>query len=174
MHERRFKQPLRYKGHDYRALCSVHVTICTHMRQPLFGDMMHTGMLLSDAGQFVENALLRLHAPKAGIEIDTHVVMPDHLHAFIHLGTHPGVIPTCSISDLIRIFKMRVLKSWPGGIRNQGWPRYDIYLWQPSFHDTLIRNEQHLDITRAYILANPARWIERMESQAGTIGETHP
>jgi REP element-mobilizing transposase RayT len=164
MHERRFKKPLRYKGHDYRAPCSVHVTICTHMRQPLFGNMAPTGMLLSDAGHFVEATLLGLHAPEAGIEVDTPLVMPDHLHAIIHLGTHPTVVPTFSVSDLIASFKMRVLKSWPGGIRYGSWPRYDTHLWQPSFHDILIRNDKHLDITRAYILANPARWIERMES----------
>ena len=164
MNERRFKRPLRYKGHDYRAPCSVHVTICTHLRQPLFGHMDTTGMVLNNVGQFTESALLKLHAPDHGIEIDTHIIMPDHLHAIIHLGTHPDRIPTGSISDLIRIFKVRVVKSWPRGVQHHGWPPYDTHFWQPSFHDTLVRNDQHLETTRAYILANPNRWIERKES----------
>lgn len=146
MHERRFKQPLRYKGHDYRAPCSAHVTICTHRRQSLFGEIASGGLVLSDAGCFVETALLQLHRPESGIEIDTHIIMPDHLHVIFHLGTHPEVIPTSSIPDLVRIFKMRVLKFWPQGIRNRGWSRYETHLWQPSFYDTLIRTPSILKL----------------------------
>lgn len=161
MHEHRFRKPLRYKGHDYRAPCSVHVIICTWNRQALFGSGDTTGILLNDAGRFVEGALTRLHEPHRGIALDTHMVMPDHLHAIIHLGTHPSVNPDVSISDLIRIFKMRVVKSWPGGVRTRGWPRYVDHLWQLSFYDSLIENDRHLENTREYILANPARWIEK-------------
>ena len=161
MQERRFKKPLRYRGHNYRAPCSVHVTICTWQRQRLFGDVAPTGMVLSDAGRFVESALLTLHAPDDGVEIDTHVVMPDHLHAIIHLGTHPSVLTTASVPDLVRVFKMRVMKSWTGGVRHRGWLPYETQLCQQSWYDTLIRNDTHLETTRKYILGNPGRWIER-------------
>lgn len=127
----------------------------------LFGVCTPAGMVLSDAGHFVEHALLGLHDPAHGIEIDTHVIMPDHLHAIFHLGTHPEVDPGVSISDLVHRLKMRVFKSWPGGVRGRGWPRYEEHLWHPSFYDALIEHERHLDITRDYILANPARWREK-------------
>ena len=45
---------------------------------------------------------------------------------------------------------------------NTARPRYHTHLWQPSYYDTLIRNDIHMEKTRQYILANPARWIERM------------
>ncbi len=163
MRERRFKTPLRYAGHDYRAPCSVHVTICTWRHQRLFGAVDATGMTLNGAGRFVESALLLLHAPSTGIEIDTHVVMPDHLHAIIHLGTNPDVDTTASIPDLVGSFKLRILKSWPGGVRRGAWPPYDTHLWQLSYYDTLIRNDAHLDVTREYIIGNPGRWIERAQ-----------
>jgi putative transposase len=161
MRERRFKKPLRYKGHDYRAPCSVHVTICTWRHQHLFGHVTPEGVVLTSPGQFTESSLLALHAPDAGIEIDTHVIMPDHLHAIIHLGTCPGITSAVSISHLIRSFKLRVLKAWPGGVRRLGWPTYDTHLWQQSYYDTLIRSDAHLETTRRYILGNPARWIEK-------------
>lgn len=156
-----FKKPLRYRDHDYRAPCSVHVTICTFRRQRLFGAMGAAGVLLTDAGRFVESTLLALDAPDDGIAIDTHIVMPDHLHATLHLGTNPAVAAAQSVPDLVRVFKLRVMKSWPRGVKERGWARYDTYLWQLSYHDTLIRNDRHLDLTREYILGNPGRWLER-------------
>jgi REP element-mobilizing transposase RayT len=162
--QRRFAKPMRHPGHDYRAPCSVHVTICAWDRQWLFGAMSPSGVRLNDAGRFVEAALLGMHAPADGIEIDTHIVMPDHLHAIIHLGTQPLVEPAASIPDLIGSFKLRVVRSWPGGVRTRAWPRYEDHLWQKTYYDTLIRSDRHLDATRVYILDNPRRWLERGRS----------
>lgn len=164
MHERRFKKPLRYSGHDYRAPCTVHVTICTHARQPLFGSVTGDGTHLYEPGRFVEQVLLDLHSDASGLAIDTYIVMPDHVHAIIVLGTNPQIQTPDSIPDVVRRFKMRVMRSWPKGVKENGWPRYETHLWQPSFYDTLIRNDAHLAKTREYILTNPARWIERMNS----------
>lgn len=138
---------LRYRGHDYRAPCSVHVTICIHHHQRLFGNVAADGIQLNGAGQFVETSLRALHSDANGLGIDTHMVMPDHLHAI-----------------LVHAFKMRIMKSWPKGIRLKGWEPYDTHLWQRSYYDTLIRNDRHLETTRQYILGNPDRWVERMES----------
>lgn len=161
MYERPFRKPLRYRGHDYRAPCCVHVTICTHHRQTLFGTISAAGLHLNDAGRFASAAIRSLHSDAEGIAIDTHIVMPDHVHAIIVLGTNPNVNMTESIPDVVRRFKMRVIRSWPGGIRNRGWEPYDTHLWHRSYHDTLIESEAQLEQTRAYILANPARWMER-------------
>lgn len=161
MYDGPFRKRLRYRGHDYGAPCCVHVTICTHNRQMLFGTLDETGLTLNDAGHFACEALRALHSDADGIAIDTHLVMPDHIHAIIALGTNPYVHTTVSVSDLVQRFKMRVMKSWPAGIRTRGWQPYDTRLWQRSFYDALIVHERQFEQTRAYILANPARWIER-------------
>lgn len=163
--DQRFRKPLRYKGHDYHAPCVVHITICTHNRQRLFGAIRADGMRLSDAGQYVEQMLLSLHSDQHGIAIDTQIVMPDHLHAILMLGTNPMVHTEPSIPDLVKMFKLRVFRAWPRGVKERGWPRYDAHLWQVSYHDTLIRNDAHLETTREYILGNPGRWLERMQTK---------
>lgn len=137
--------PRRTGGHDYHAPCMVHVTICTHARQQLFGVVTPAGMHLNDPGRFVEQTLLGLHADDMGIAIDAHVVMPDHIHAIIVLGTNPHAQTTDSIPDVVRRFKMRVMRAWPQGIAQRGWTRYDTHLWHPSYYDTLIRNDIHLE-----------------------------
>lgn len=154
---------MRFTGHDYRAPCCVHVTICTHHRQPLFGAVSAAGLHLNDAGLFVQTSLRALHSNADGIAIDTHIVMPDHLHTIITPGTNSRVMTAASIPDLVHRLKMRVVKSWLSGVRLGGWKPYDTHLWQRTYYDTLIRNDWHLELTRAYILANPARWIERLE-----------
>jgi putative transposase len=159
------RKPLRYTGHDYHAPCSVHVTICTHHRQPLFGTVTPTGMHVNDAGHFVAVSLHSINSHVHGIAIDTHIVMPDHVHSIIVLGTNPRAATTPSIPEIVRAFKMRVMRSWPTGVRKQGWAPYDTHLWQRSYYDTLIRNDAHLETTRAYILDNPRRWLERKESE---------
>ncbi len=163
MYDGPYRKRLCHKGHDYRAPCIVHVTICTHHRQRLFGAIDRTGLHLNDAGRFAEASLLALHADAAGVAIDTQIVMPDHVHAIIVLGTNPDVATDVSIPLLVEGFKMRLFKTWPTGIRRGGWQPYDTHLWQRSYYDTLIRNDRHLETTRAYILANPNRWIARLE-----------
>jgi len=155
------RKQLRYRGHDYRAPCCVHVTICTHHRQSMFGTVSINGVHLNDAGEFVADSLQRLHSSTDGIAIDTWIVMPDHLHAIIVLGTNADRDPNTSIPELVRTFKMRVMRTWPQGVRLRGWTPYETHLWQRSYYDTLIRNDAHLETTRAYILTNPGRWLER-------------
>jgi REP element-mobilizing transposase RayT len=150
----------------------VHVTICTHHRQALFGAVSSAGLHLNDAGRFVESALRALQSNVHGIAIDTHIVMPDHVHAIIVLGTKPHTDTTVSIPELVRGFKLCVIKSWPTGVRRRSWQPYDTRLWQRSYYDTLIRNDAHLETTRAYILANPSRWLQRLESQPECLTPT--
>lgn len=162
--ERPYRKPLRYRGHDYHAPCCVHVTVCTHARQRLFGTVTTDGIHLNDAGQFVAESLRSFHSDEAGVGIDAHIVMPDHLHAIITLGTNPNVDTTVSISDVVQRFKMRVIRSWPTRMRTRSWAPYETHLWQRSLNDVLIEHDRHLEATRAYILANPARWLEKHHS----------
>lgn len=86
---------MRYRGHDYRAPCCVHVTICTHHRQPLFGTVTENGVILNNAGWLVDRAMKKTQDNARGIAIDPYIIMPDHLHAVITLG-----INTEAVSDL--------------------------------------------------------------------------
>src|SRR5699024_3390948 len=161
MYDGPYRKTMRYRGHDYRAPCCVHVTICTHHRQPLFGEVTEAGMSLNAAGLLVDRALRAMQDKAKGIAIEPYIIMPDHLHAVITLGIHSEADPNRSISDVVRDFKTVVQRSWPGGIKRGDWPPYEDHLWQPSFYDNIVENDRHLATIRQYILANPARWFER-------------
>ena len=45
------------------------------------------------------------------------------------------------------------------GVRDGGWPAFDRRLWQRDYYERIVREEAALERIRAYIAANPARWI---------------
>ena len=47
------RQSIRLKGYDYTLAGAYFVTICTHKRQPLFGNIVEDKMRLSLLGQLV-------------------------------------------------------------------------------------------------------------------------
>ncbi len=111
------------------------VTTVTDGRRPLFRsvdvaqDMVDTLNYYQDRGDYT------LHA---------FVVMPDHLHLLItpHHKT---------ISDVLRNIKSWAAKSMRDRTGVAG------TVWQASFHDTVIRNEDHFKKAADYIHWNPVQ-----------------
>jgi REP element-mobilizing transposase RayT len=98
----------------------------------------------------------------SGVEVDSYVVMPNHLHGIILLaGDEPGSSPkrsSLSISEVMRRFKSFTTHEYGVGVRQHGWPAYPGKLWQARFYDRIIRNERELVAIRQYIEQNPQRW----------------
>jgi REP element-mobilizing transposase RayT len=140
----------------------VFVTICTHNRQHLFGTVLEGEMHRSPAGQYVHNTWLAIPQRFPAIACDALVVMPEHLHAILFAGQGEATEATrATVGDVVRSFKSTVLAAWRKGIETEGWPPYDGRLWQPYFHDRIVRNDRHLEQARAYIEGNPGRWQEK-------------
>jgi hypothetical protein len=38
--------------------------------------------------------------------------------------------------------------------------RHGCPMWQPSFHDRIVRNDAEMDRVRTYIANNPALWVK--------------
>lgn len=62
-----------------------------------------------------------------------------------------------SISDVIGVFKSITSVKYILGIADHNWQSFEGKLWQPSFHDRIIRNVMELQRIQAYINQNPAR-----------------
>ena len=72
--------------------------------------------------------------------------------------TSLSVVPALSLSDIVHRFKSFTTHRYMAGVKNNGWKSFDGKLWQRSFHDHIIRNEESLDNIRAYIQNNPLKW----------------
>ena len=128
---------------------------------------------LSDVGMIVENAILKIPQIYNTVVIDCHVIMPNHIHMIVVIennddgrmiseqngrirgwmisGQNGRMIsaPTSSfpsLSKIIGYFKQNVS-------RIAGFP-----LWQKSFHDRIIRNDNEYNRIAEYINNNPDTW----------------
>lgn len=96
----------------------------------------------------------------SGIDLDDWIVMPNHLHGIIALGTVPDVtVPT--LGAIVGAFESLTTLGYARSVGDGTFPRFDRTLWQRGFHDRIIRNETSLEKAREYISGNPARWTER-------------
>ena len=70
--------------HDY-SCGDYFVTICTHDKRHYFGEVDNGEMRLSAIGEFVDAELAGLSSHYPYSDVLMWVVMPNHLHAIIHI-----------------------------------------------------------------------------------------
>lgn len=127
------------------------VTAITHGRARLLGVLMRGRCVLSPSGLIVRNTWERIPTRFPGVELDTFVVMPDHVHALI-LMREQREPHTTSLSDVVRWAKSRSaheINAMHGTPGNK--------IWQTSFHDSIVRTDRGRDRVRRYIEMNPRR-----------------
>lgn len=157
----RRKATIRMPGYDYRQPGTYFVTICTRHRRRLFGEVVHNTMYVNDVGAMVTEAWCELPATFPGIALDAVVIMPDHVHGVILLGTESGIMAVSSLANVVRSFKGRSTRRYLGGIEEHGWPPLERRLWQQRYHDRIVRTDAELAKVRTYIETNPERWWNR-------------
>lgn len=82
-------------------------------------------------------------------------------------GQSRGIVPAdtktslgLSVSMVIQRFKSLTTKKHIDGVNCCGWMPFKRQLWQRSFHDRIIRNDDELNRIRKYIIENPLKWAE--------------
>lgn len=163
MHERPVRKPTRLRGYDYRAAGVYFVTICVQHREPRFGVIKDNKELLNDAGLMVAQIWEDNIRRYPGASLDAYVVMPDHLHGIVVLGTDPAIDTTASLSRVIQSFKSLTTVEYIGGVKAGQFPPFDRVLWQRGFNERILRNDRELAMVRAYIEANPAHAQEQYD-----------
>lgn len=114
------------------------------------------------------------------IELDTHVIMPNHLHALDNFGwsveaashhscPEPGrhgglqLRDAVSLSRVVQWFKSATTNEYMRRVRAGGWPRFPGKLWQPNYYEHIVRDQYDLDRIRTYIAGNPGKWEQDTE-----------
>lgn len=92
-----------------------------------------------------------------GVVLDAFVIMPNHFHAMVTLGTD-SIEHNPTIGDVMKWFKTLTTVEYAKGVANHGWPRFRDRLWQRGSYDHIIRNDEDHERIRTYIEANPWTW----------------
>ncbi|MEW5925695.1 MAG: transposase, partial [Candidatus Zixiibacteriota bacterium] len=74
------RRSIRLTDYDYASEGAYFVTICTHNKQCLFGDIIDGEMQLSVYGQIVRDEWLITPQKQPNILLDEFIVMPNHFH----------------------------------------------------------------------------------------------
>ena len=82
---RHHRHSIRLKGYDYTRPGAYFVTICTHERICLFGDVVNGKMELNEYGDIAQECWLAIPEHFANARLDAFVIMPNHVHGIIIL-----------------------------------------------------------------------------------------
>lgn len=152
----------RLANYDYSNQNYYFVTICTHNKSELFGEIdcgtvktasSANNIKLNVFGEIAKSELLNIPNHFDGIYINKYVIMPDHVHAIIVIGCKGGTErsrPFPTLSTIVGLYKSGVSKRIHEIEPN-------IKIWQKSFNDRIIRNEKGYREVWQYIDTNPLK-----------------
>ncbi len=125
------KNRIRLPAYDYAQSNHYYVTICTHLKEELFGKIADNNVILNESGKMVEQTLFESSEFYPGISIDQFVVMPNHVHAIIIIFNETNTLLDSnsvqevshkySLSDIIHNIKSLTTKRYIDGVKNCNW-----------------------------------------------------
>jgi uncharacterized protein (TIGR00252 family) len=151
----------RLPGYDYSQEGAYFVTVCIQGRECLLGEIAEGILRLNDAGEMVEKWWQKLESKFPLIKIDSfYVVMPNHFHGIVFksVETLKGAHMGAPLQKLLQWFRTMSTNEYIHGVKEYGWPSFKENLWQRSFYEHVIRNDESLNRIREYIATNPQRW----------------
>lgn len=157
MKERKQNRLLEY---DYSQSGYYFVTLCSNEHKLLFGKIIDGKMLLNQFGAIVKNNWVKIQPLHSNIELDEFTIMPNHIHGIIIIDNTVGktnlVFPADRTKMVLSTIIQQFKKACTTEIKNKF--NYLIPIWQRSFYDRIIRNENELYKIRKYIIQNPMKW----------------
>ena len=149
------RKRLRIAGMDYRYPGPYFVTACTIRRECLFGEIRDGRMVLNRLGARVLREWHRLPLWNPWVVLDARVVMPNHFHGVVMIGTEdePPAAPRPDLGRVMARFKSRSAAEIN---RFRGTP--GVPVWQRGYYETIVRSEHGLDMIRDYVMGNPGMW----------------
>jgi len=103
------RRSIRLKGYDYTQPGAYFVTIVTHDRACLFGDIVDGQMRLNEGGRVAQRCWLDIPSHFAHVASDAFVVMPNHVHGILWIVESPNVgamIPTVGAKNFSPLHSM--------------------------------------------------------------------
>lgn len=156
----------RLRGYDYSSSGAYFITICTKNRACILSSVaVGDGSpvpLLKDTGKIVDDYIKLIPKKYPFAHIDKYVIMPNHIHFILTIekgesfdyglrGT--GNPSPTTVGEIIGWFKYQTTKCV-----NEKRKTIGQHIWQRSYHDHIIRNDEGYRDIYSYIDINPAIW----------------
>ena len=148
------RKPTRFADYDYSSEGAYFITICTKDKQKILCDIVGEGLCalpsvkLTSIGEIVKQSIEYIDNNYDYISVDKYVIMPNHVHLIITNQTGGHGDPPLQVYDII------------GRMKSFTDSKYSGTLWQRSFHDHIIRDENDYLKIWNYIDTNPQKWTD--------------
>ena len=162
------RKPNRLKNYDYTKNGAYFITICTHNRECILSQIpvgediilpqnediilpqnkdiiLPQKIELSKYGKIVDKAINEIAIHYEGIFVDKYVIMPNHIHIIIRINQEDSgrmISAPTVIAGMKRYVSKQIGKS----------------IWQKSFYDHIIRDDEDYQRICQYIDENPFKW----------------
>ena len=144
----------RLSGFDYSTNRKCFVTVCTHEKKKILSSVEYVGeglcalpqIKLTETGNLVDKSIRFVNENMSGVLIEKHTIMPNHIHLLIELSAGGHGNPP--LQDIV------------GRIKSYTTHKYGGKLWQRSFHDHIVRNEDDYNKIWQYIENNHLKWTD--------------
>jgi len=148
------RKNIRLKGYDYSCPGYYFLTICSHRKRHVFGCVrsgVYAYVELFPLGKIVDDTMWSLHKLFPGVEIDTAITMPNHVHILMELKEGGENL---SIPKIMNAFKSIATRNARASCLSS-----EEALWQRNYFEHVVRSDRALERLRTYIGENPERWL---------------
>ena len=174
-HDAHSRRSIRLKHYDYSQAGAYFVTICTHARACVFGDVVDGAMVLNDAGKMAAQCWRAIPEHFPHVALDVFVVMPNHVHGILFIHDAPENVGANNYSPMPRGTSKTVgavVRGFKTGVTK--WARCHTAVrdvWQRNYYEHVIRDEASLLQIREYINNNPLQWALDCENPPNCRGD---
>ena len=180
------RRSIRLAGYDYSSPGLYFITICTHERTQLFGEIVNGESVLSAPGRMVDSWWRRLSEKFPGVLIQEFVIMPNHMHALLALTNFPDAgkpgnataplqkVQPPALGRVLQWYKTVTTRAYFRGVHSAGWPPVHQTLWQRNYYEHVVRTPRATSRITTYILENPGRWQADAENPGATLRAPDP
>ncbi len=153
---------LRLKGYDYSSNGAYFITICSHNRECLFGEIVGATLFgrPNNPDKMIEKWLLELENKYNCIKIDKYIIMPNHIHFILLISSVTGDHMGSPLHEIIDWYKTMTTNEYIRGVKNNLYPIFEKRVWQRGYYEHIIRNEQEYLKIWEYINTNPQKWTD--------------
>lgn len=149
-----------------------YVTICTNNKSNVLCNIVGNDALVvpSAIGERVIACWHNIEKLNKNITVDKFILMPNHIHGILAIQGNEMLDPKNkkygfevmerrgrrSLQGLIKDFKSVTTRHYKKLLNGSD----KISLWQDSYYDEVIKNEEHYQNIWQYIDTNPTKWAE--------------
>lgn len=152
------RKKVRLKHYDYSAPGMYFVTICLKDRKTILSKINYNDVVgadnirpkLTPYGIVVDKAINAIPSHYPEIKIDKYVIMPDHIHLIMIICNDKINGRQIAAPTIMRVIGQ--MKRWVSKEIGKS-------IWQKSFYDHVIRDENDYKKIWEYIDSNPLKWL---------------